>query len=57
MCSYITDVWLSQLAYLPSTAIVELNEFNRALFEKVGTHFTGLLLGLYQYFHISDNRS
>jgi len=55
MCSYITDIWLSQLSCLPSAAIVSLNEFNTVLFEKVRTHFTGLSIGLYQYLHISNN--
>jgi len=49
VCSYITDVWLPQLNCLPHTAIVSLNEFNRALFEKVRTHSAGLSLGLYTW--------
>ena len=49
MCSYITDAWLSQLTCLPNTAIAALSEFNRNLFQKLTTHFTGLSLGLYQY--------
>jgi len=48
------DTWLSQSASLPGTAVASLNEFNKALFEKVTKmHFTGLSLGLFQYLHIS----